>query len=78
MEGSHGNPHKVRNGKVYFKNVDQFVFGYLVAEKSCILFHKDHGVKKGGVMKEAPVPEGVYELRRQVERTHEGMRVVRD
>ena len=78
MEGSHGNPHKVENGVVYRKNVDQFVFGYLVAKKGCTLLHVDHGDKKRGSVKTASLPEGVYELRRQVEKTHTGMKPVID
>lgn len=78
MEGSHGNPHKVQNGTVYLKKVDEFVFGYLVAKKGCTLIHVDHGDGKRGMEKTAHLPEGIYELRRQVEKTHQGMKPVID
>ncbi|MCK9578813.1 hypothetical protein M0R01_05020 [bacterium] len=78
MEGSHGNPHKVKNGIAYFKNVDQYIFGYLVAKKGCVLLHVDHGDRQNGSVKEADLPEGIYELRKQFEQTHEGLKPVVD
>lgn len=33
MVGSHGNNHAIDNGTIYFKNEDNFVFGYLKAKK---------------------------------------------
>ena len=79
-EGSSGaNPHKVLNGELYFKNVDQFVFGYLVIKKGGRLLNNRHGdIVSGKQLKEAIIPEGIYELRHQNEETHEGMRVVVD
>ena len=78
MTGSHGNDHGVVNGNVYFKSENQFVFGYLVAKKGAKLIHADHGDKKVGALKECSIPEGIYQLRRQFEDTHEGMKAVID
>lgn len=78
MTGSHGNDHKVINGKIFFKNVDIFAFGYLQAEKGCKLLHLDHGEKAKALLREAPLAEGIYELRKQQEETNEGMRPVQD
>jgi hypothetical protein len=77
MRGSNNNPHKVSGADVYFKNVDPFVFGYLVASADCKLYHREHGEGKKG-LKEADLPEGVYELCRQVEDTHQRMKAVVD
>lgn len=79
MQGSGNNPHKVRNCEIYFKNVDQYIFGYLKANKGNALLHPQHGkYVKGKQLKECSLPEGVYELRRQVENTHEGLKPVID
>ncbi len=79
MIGSNNNNHSVVNGELYFKEVDQFVFGYLVAGDETYLTHVDHGSEDlGGGLKKAVVPNGIYELRRQVEVTHDGMKVVVD
>jgi hypothetical protein len=77
MQGSGGNNHDVRNGTVYLKDGDQFVFGYLVAAKGCTLLHPDHGAGKGAI-KTAKLPTGTYELRRQFEHKHESMTPVVD
>lgn len=69
IKSSGGNPHSIDRGEVYFKNVNEYVFGYLIA-KNTTLKHKEHGNQK--------LADGVYELRRQNEDTHEGMRVVED
>lgn len=79
MRGSNNNPHKFVNGRVFFKNVSQFIFGYFVAEKNCVLRHKEHGVVvESSLLREAPIKEGIYELRRQCEDTHDGMKQVVD
>lgn len=84
MQGSHGNNHDVRNGVVYLKDVDQFVFGYLVAEEGCMLLHPDHGagdlkdIVGGEYLRKAQIKAGVYELRRQFEQTHDAMKPVID
>ena len=73
MTGSNNNPHSFDNGKVYFKNVDAFVFGYFVAENTT-LKHPDHGKRvKGKKLRKAKIKNGIYELRNQVEATHRGM-----
>jgi hypothetical protein len=77
MQGSGGNDHSVKNGTVYFKEINQFVFGYLVAGKNCDLLHPDHGFGDATI-KTAPIPVGIYELRRQFEHRHESMTQVID
>ena len=77
MQGVNKNNHDVKNGTVYLKAVDQFVFGYLVAGDNCTLLHPDHGTGKGEI-KTAKLPAGTYELRRQFEFKHEGMTPVID
>lgn len=64
ISGSHGHHHSIDNGKVYFKQVDQYVFGYLVA-KDTTIDHEEHGGMK--------LPNGVYELRKQQEFTPQGL-----
>jgi len=76
MTGSGGNPHSIDNGTVYFKAVNEFVFGYLVAENTT-LYHKNHG-EGNGKIKVAKINNGVYELKKQQEKTHEGMKPVVD
>ena len=67
MAGSHGNSHTFDNGKLFLKKVDEFVFGYFVAENTK-LFHPDHGEKiKGSTFRQASLPDGIYELRKQQE-----------
>ncbi len=76
IKSSGGNAHSINKGSVYFKDVDEYVFGYLVA-KDTTLFHKEHGDGKGELRK-AKIEDGIYELRRQNEKTHESMRKVED
>lgn len=71
LKGSHGHPHTFDNGKLYLKNVDEFVFGYFVA-KNTKLFHPEHSPKG------AKLPDGIYELRRQVEFVNGELRVIFD
>lgn len=73
MTGSGGHDHSFKNGKVYFKDVDEFVFGYLEAFTDCKLFHPEHGDKKVNGTMVARIPAGFYALRRQNEETHKGM-----
>ncbi len=78
MQGSHGHDHSFNNGKLYLKKENDFVFGYLVA-KNTVLLHLEHGkVIKGKTLREAKIPNGIYELRKQNEETNEGMRPVID
>lgn len=78
MHGSNGNAHKAVDCKLYLHNEGQFIIGHLVTgEKACLL-HKEHGKGKGE-FKKAPLPANkIYELRRQVEDTHDGMKPVID
>ena len=76
MTGSRGNPHSINTGKVYFKNVDEYVFGYLVA-KGTMLYHREHGEGKKE-LKVARIKDGIYELRKQNEQTHEGLKPIID
>jgi len=71
------NTHRIVKGKIYFKEVDMFVFGYLEAFQGAYLTHPEHGEGKSKVLK-APIEPGFYELRRQQEETHEGMKQVED
>ena len=79
MKGSHDNNHSFSGGKLYLKESGEFVIGYLKAGKGCKLFHIEHGKKiKGKELREASIKEGMYELRKQCEDTHEGMKQVVD
>jgi hypothetical protein len=79
MQGSHNNEHSFDNGKLYLKKVDNFVFGYFEAFANTRLFHVEHGkCCKGKQKKECHLPMGIYELRKQNEELHEGMRPVQD
>jgi hypothetical protein len=69
MSGSHGNNHFINQGKVYLTKVDDYVFGYLRA-KDTTLDHPEHGKIK--------LDNGVYELRRQIEFTVDGLKPVVD
>jgi hypothetical protein len=64
VEGSHGNNHSFKGGVFYPKN-DDYIIGYFKAEKT-ILLHADHGDTKGPI-KEAKLPDGFYEVRKQKE-----------
>ncbi len=78
MTGSHNNDHSVTNCDVYFKNEDRFVFGYLKANKGAELLHIDHGKGKKNQIKKAPLPVGVYQMRKQHEETHQGLTPIID
>jgi len=67
IEGSHKNSHSINQGEIYIIKVNEFVFGYLVA-KNTKLLHLEHGkIIKGQELREASIPNGVYELRKQQE-----------
>ena len=70
-KGNEGNSHTFTGGKIYLKNVNEFVFGYFVA-KNTKLFHPQHSPKG------CALPDGVYELRKQNEFINGEMRVVVD
>jgi len=78
MTGSHGHNHTFDNGKFYKNEGDDFVFGYLVSNNTK-LYHPEHGKKvKLNTLLEAKINDGIYELRKQVEYTNEGMKQVID
>lgn len=78
MTGSGGNDHIAVNCDIYFKGVDQFIFGYLKAKKGAVLRHLEHGKNKVNGMMEAKLKVGVYEMRKQHSETHEGMKPIID
>jgi hypothetical protein len=69
--------HRVAGGVFYKQSAGINVLGYLVAGDKCVLLHSDHGEGERG-KKTAAIPKGVYEVRRQVENTYEGMKPVVD
>lgn len=78
MHGSNNNAHKAANCKLYLKEQGQFTIGYLTTGEKAHLLHKEHGKGKGE-FKKAPLPANkTYELCRQVEDTHDGMKPVVD
>lgn len=76
MIGVTGNNHSFDNGVFYEKKDGDFVIGYFEA-KNTTLLHNDHGIQKGHT-REAKIEDGIYEVRRQVEQTIEGMKPVQD
>ena len=75
--GSGGHSHTINKGKLFFVS-DAKVLGYLEA-KDTTLFHPEHGeIIKGKRLKEAKIQDGYYQIKRQQEQTHEGMRAVID
>ena len=76
LKGSHGNPHTFDNGHLYLINKGEFIFGYFIADNTN-LFHKEHGNGKGK-LKKAKLPNGVYELRKQIEYINDKMKPVID
>lgn len=79
MTGSGGNDHVVKGGTVYPVEGKPFVIGYLVTNGRAKLLHPEHGTAvKGNGLRSVTIPAGIYELRRQVEDTHQGMRPVVD
>jgi hypothetical protein len=75
--GSHNNSHAYDNGIWFPVEGDEFVIGYLVA-KNTTLTHPDHGEPTSGQLRTAKLENGIYEVRKQVEITHQGMRPVDD
>jgi hypothetical protein len=79
IQSSGGNAHSFRNGVFYPKIDGNFIIGYFEAKKKCVLLHPEHGKTiKGKELKESKIKQGFYEVRRQIEVTHEGMRQVID
>jgi hypothetical protein len=62
LVGSGSNPHTFKGGKFYDYN-SGIIFGYFEA-KNTKLYHKEHGNKQVGGLKEAILSDGIYELRR--------------
>ena len=78
MTGSGGHHHTFNHGEFY-PYQDGLVVGFLVANNRTRLFHPEHGkVIKGKDLREAKIVAGIYELRRQQEDTHDGMKPVVD
>jgi hypothetical protein len=77
MQGSHSNSHLIDNGELYFKNVNQYIFGYLVA-KNTKLLHKEHGETNKKGLRQATIPNGIYELRKQNEIVNSELKPVVD
>lgn len=78
MRGSGDNPHKVTGADIYFKKDGDYVFGYLKAKRGAKLLHPEHGIKKVGGLMEAPLKSGIYQMRKQLEVTNEGLKPVID
>ena len=82
MKGNEGNNHSFDTGKLYIttpvENLKEgeFIFGYLVS-KDTTLLHPDHG-EDTGKTRTLQIPDGIYELRKQVEYTNEWLRPVID
>lgn len=68
--GSGGNPHTFKGGKFYPKR-EQNIIGYLEAKKTK-LFHREHSSEG------ASIPNGFYEIRRQIEFRENGEQFVED
>lgn len=78
MSGSGGHHHTFDHGEFY-PHQNGLVIGYLAASSRIRLYHPEHGkVVKGKSLREAKIAAGIYELRRQQEDTHDGMKPVVD
>ena len=77
LEGK-SNIHTFDNGKLYPKIDGLFIIVYFEATENTHLFHAEHGIKVEGKLKKAKIERGFYELRRQIEDTHKGMKPVVD
>jgi hypothetical protein len=62
LVGSGSNPHTFKGGRFYNYN-SGIIFGYFEA-KNTKLYHKEHGNKQVGGLREAILSDGIYELRR--------------
>ena len=78
QNGSGGNPHTFKSGVFYPKVENEYVIGYLKAEKGCKLYHIEHGDKKEDTIRFGSLPVGVYKVRRQNEERIDGLRPVID
>ena len=71
QNGSGGNPHKFTGGTFHPKIEGDFVLGYLKA-KGTKIFHVEHNPKGN------ELPDGNYQILKQSEYTHEGLRPIID
>jgi hypothetical protein len=69
--GKTGNSHTFKGGKLYLKNEGQYIIGYFQAKKTK-LYHNEHSPE--GV----PIPDGLYELRKQSEWVNGELRQIID
>lgn len=77
LQGNTGNNHNFNNGVFYPHVKGDYIKGYFVAKNSTLL-HNDHGDTKNGSVLEAKIEDGIYEVRGQVEKSHDGFRPVID
>jgi hypothetical protein len=75
VEGSHGNSHSFKGG-IFYPKTDNYIIGYFKAENT-ILLHADHGDTEGPI-KEAKLPDGFYEIRKQKEFINDELKPVID
>lgn len=75
--GSGGHNHSFKGGIFYPKIEGENIIGYFQAENTS-LFHPEHGEIESNSTKESPIENGAYEVRKQNEITHEGLREVID
>lgn len=77
QEGSGGNPHSFEGGEFY-PQLKGDTLGYLKANNTKLL-HSEHGeILRGDGLKEGVIEDGIYQISRQVEETHDGMKPVID
>ncbi len=77
LVGSGQNPHTFKGGKFYELKENGFVFGYFEA-KNIKLYHREHGDKKVRELKQAELPDGIYELRKGQEWINSELRPIID
>lgn len=77
LAGNSGHNHSFDNGTFYEKVEGDYIKGYFVA-KNTTLRHEDHGDTKNGSVLEAKIEDGIYEVRGQVEKSHDGLKPVID
>ena len=78
MAGNNGHDHKFNKGKLYLRSEGEFIIGYFESVEGTIFTHMEHGEKGRGKLRTANIPVNKYQLRKQNEDTHEGMKPVID